>query len=135
MCPNVDPARLGEYASLDVLDMSVMEQLLSLDDGAFGLLEEMLALYDEDTPDRIVAMEATLASGDMADMADVAHAIKGAASTMGAPRVRAIAATMEGAGRSGKWDGDPHMLMGLLKETFTESSEAIVDFIAKNKIA
>lgn len=134
MSQNVDPARLGEYASLDVLDMSVMEQLLSLDDGAFGLLEEMLALYNEDTPDRIQAMEATLLSGDMADMADVAHAIKGAASTMGAPRVRAIAATMEGAGRSGKWDGDPQTLMALLKETFTESSEAIVDYIAKNKI-
>jgi len=133
MARHVDPSRLGVYASLEVLDMGIMDQLLNLDDGAFGLLEEMLALYKEDTPDRIKAMVATLAANDMADLADVAHAIKGAASTMGAPRVRGIAATMEGAGRSGKWDEDPQMLMALLQETFEESFGAIEDFIAANK--
>jgi HPt (histidine-containing phosphotransfer) domain-containing protein len=133
MAQNVDPSRLGEFAQYDVQDMGVVEQLLSLDDGAFGLLEEMLALYKEDTPDRIKALEATLASNDLNDMADVAHAIKGAASTMGASRVRAIAAALEGAGRQGKWEHEPQTLLSLLKETFVESTVALDSYIAENK--
>ena len=132
MSPDVDPSRSVDTASLAVLDLDVMEQLLSLDDGAFGLLEEMLGLYKEDTPDRLHAMEATLASGDMADMADVAHAIKGAASTMGAPRVRAIAAVMEGAGRLGKWEAEPQAVLTQLKAAFTDSVAAIETFIVEN---
>jgi len=133
MAHNVDPSRLGAYASLESLDLAIMEQLLSLDDGEYGLLEEMLSLYKEDTPDRIKALEASLVGSDPSDLADVAHAIKGAASTMGAPRVRGIAATMEGSGRAGKWEEDPHLLLALLKETFDESVAAIEAFIATNK--
>jgi hypothetical protein len=40
---------------------------------------------------------------------------------------------MEGAGRAGKWDEDPHLLLALLKDTFEESCAAIEAFIAANK--
>lgn len=116
-----------------VLDLGIMDQLLGLDDGELGLLEEMLALYQEDTPDRIVALAATLSSGEMSDMADVAHAIKGAASTMGAPKVRAIAAEMEAAGRLGKFEADPVQVLEQLKAAYAQSVVALEGFIAKRK--
>jgi HPt (histidine-containing phosphotransfer) domain-containing protein len=123
----------GSDASGEIIDLSVMDQLLSLDDGELGLLEEMLSLYKEDTPGRIVAIEHTLNSGDMTDMADVAHAIKGAASTMGAPKVRGIAAELEGAGRSGKHLTDPQILLAALKEAYQESIDAMDAFVAGRK--
>ena len=126
MDPNPDPQEpFGEN-----LDLSVMEQLLNLDDGALGLLKEMLGLFKTDTPDRIRAIEATLASGDLADMADVAHAIKGAAGTMGAPRLRAIAAELEGAGRKGSFGIDSALLLEQLKETYADAVAALEGFIA-----
>lgn len=118
----------GAYT--DILDLEVMEQLLSLDDGELGLLEEMLILYQEDTPDRLVALEHTLVCKDMSDMADVAHAIKGAASTMGAPKVRGFAAELESAGRLDKVDVDLGLLLEQLKEAYQESVVALEGFVA-----
>jgi len=129
MDPNPDPQEpFGEN-----LDLSVMDQLLNLDDGALGLLKEMLGLFKTDTPDRIRAIEATLASGDLADMADVAHAIKGAAGTMGAPRLRAIAAELEGAGRKGAFGIDSALLLEQLKETYADAVAALEGFIARRE--
>ena len=115
------------------LDLAIMDQLLNLDDGELGLLEEMLILYREDTPDRIVAIEHTLRAGDMTDMADVAHAIKGAASTMGAPKVRAVAAELEATGRLGKITTDPALLLEQLKEAYQQSVTAMDAFVAARK--
>ena len=100
------------------LDLSVMDQLLNLDDGELGLLKEMLGLFKTDTPDRIRAIEATLASEELDDAADVAHAIKGAAGTMGAPRLRAIA---------------PGLLLEQLKETYADAVLALETFIAERE--
>ena len=115
------------------LDLSVMDQLLSLDDGELGLLKEMLDLFKADTPDRIRAIEATLASSELVDMADVAHSIKGAAGTMGAPRLRAIATELEGAGRKGSFEVDPGLLLEQLKETYADAVLALEAFIAERE--
>ena len=115
------------------LDLSVMDQLLSLDDGELGLLKEMLDLFKADTPDRIRAIEATLASSELVDMADVAHSIKGAAGTMGAPRLRAIAAELEAAGRKGSFSVDPGLLLEQLKETYGDALVALEAFIAERE--
>jgi HPt (histidine-containing phosphotransfer) domain-containing protein len=115
------------------LDLSVMDQLLDLDDGELGLLKEMLDLFKTDTPDRIRAIEATLASGDLADMADVAHSIKGAAGTMGAPRLRGISAELEGAGRKGSFSVDSSLLLEQLKETYADAVVALEAFIAQRE--
>ena len=115
------------------LDLSVMDQLLSLDDGELGLLKEMLDLFKADTPDRIRAIEATLATSELVDMADVAHSIKGAAGTMGAPRLRAIAAELEGAGRKGSFAVDPGLLLEQLKETYADAVLALEAFIAERE--
>jgi HPt (histidine-containing phosphotransfer) domain-containing protein len=128
-----DPSHSGDDAFAGVLDMAIMDQLLSLDDGELGLLEEMLVLYKEDTPDRIKAIEVTLAAGEMTDMADVAHAIKGASSTMGAPKVRSLAAELEAEGRLGKGTTNPNLVLEQLKEAYQESIAAMDAFVASRK--
>jgi HPt (histidine-containing phosphotransfer) domain-containing protein len=134
MAPNPDPsAGLPAGPPNEQLDLAVMEQLLNLDDGELGLLKEMLGLFKEDTPGRIHAIEVTLASGDLVDMADVAHSIKGAAGTMGVPRLRAIAAELEAAGRKGGLPLDPSLLVEQLKETYADALAALEGFIAKRE--
>ena len=133
MVPETDPAAHAGDPLLAHLDMDVMDQLLSLDDGELGLLEEMLGLYTEDTPGRLEAIGAALAEGQMTDMADVAHAVKGSAGTMGAPKVRAVAALLEGAGRTGKTETPLPELLAQLKVAYAESVKALESFVASRK--
>jgi HPt (histidine-containing phosphotransfer) domain-containing protein len=133
MAPDHDPASAAGEAYLEHLDLDTMDQLLGLDDGELGLLEEMLGLFKEDTPDRIVAIEHTIQTGEMAEMADVAHAVKGSAGTMGVPKVRAVAAQLEAAGRLGKSDVPPAELLEQLKASFADAVAALDTFVARKK--
>ena len=63
-----------------------------------------------------------VANGDIAELADVAHAIKERRSTMGAMRLRVAAAAVEAAGRKGESNTD---FQGMLKRIHTEYAEAI----------
>jgi HPt (histidine-containing phosphotransfer) domain-containing protein len=110
-----------------------MDQLLNLDDGAVGLLKEMYGLFREDTPDRIKAIEMLLGSGDPSDLGDLAHAIKGAAGTMGAVRLRAVAAELEGGARKADFPVAPVLLLEQLKEAYAESLKALDAFIAERE--
>jgi HPt (histidine-containing phosphotransfer) domain-containing protein len=112
------------------LDPAVMEQLLNLDDGALGLVKEMLGLFREDIPGRFKAMEAVMAPGEWTEVADLAHAIKGAAGTMGTLRLRAVAAELEGGARQGAFSTDPALLFAQMKEAYTEALEALGQYIA-----
>ncbi|BDU74625.1 Hpt domain-containing protein [Mesoterricola silvestris] len=133
MATDPDSGLRGEDPADSRLDLDVMDQLLGLDDGEVGLLEEMLGLYKEDTPGRIEAIGVALAEGDMAEMADVAHAVKGSAGTMGAPKVRAVAALLEGGGRQGKWEAPAGELLERLKAAYGESVAALEAFVAARK--
>jgi len=134
MASNTDPSSAQPMDSADsILDLNVMDQLLGLDDGELGLLKEMVGLFVDDTPGRIHAIEATLASGDLSDLADVAHAIKGAAGTMGVPKLRAVAAELEAGGRKGQFGTDPGLLIEHLKETYTDGLAALNAFIAQRE--
>lgn len=112
-----------------ILDPGTLKQLLDLDDGALGLLTEMCQLFVEDMPPRMTAMEAALQAGNLGEMGDVAHAVKGAASTMGAPRVRALALALETLGRTGKGDEKPEVLLEKLRIEYAQAEAALKAFI------
>lgn len=112
-----------------ILDPGTMRQLLDLDDGALGLLEEMYQLFVEDMPPRIEAMEAAHQAGNPVEMGDVAHAVKGAASTMGALRVRNVALALETLGRAGKGSESADVLLPRLRVEYDSAKAALKDFI------
>jgi len=117
-----------------VLDASTIQQLLDLDDGALGLLEEMVDIYRTDMPDRFRALEATLDGDSLSEVAEVAHALKGAAGTMGAPRARAVAAVMEGGSRKGELTFE-HLreLAAELRASYDESLAALEAYLAERR--
>lgn len=119
--------------SHEVLDPDVMQQLLDLDDGGLGLLSEMYELFRDDTPPRIALLEAAIHKGDREQMGDTAHAVKGAASTMGAPKVRAFAQVLEACGRTGQCNEDLNGTLINLKAAFAEALAGLEAFIAERK--
>jgi HPt (histidine-containing phosphotransfer) domain-containing protein len=134
MAANLDPT--GSAAPEPFggnLDLKVMDQLLDLDDGAVGLLKEMFGLFQQDTPERMQGIEALLPSGDGSAMADLAHAIKGAAGTMGVHRLRTLAAEFEGSARKNAFTTPPESLVAQMKVAYADALVALEAFIASKE--
>ena len=119
--------------SSEVLDPGTMQQLLDLDDGGLGLLREMCELFRDDTPPRIALLEDAILRDDREQMGDTAHAVKGAASTMGAPKVRGFAQALEAGSRSGNFTEAPAELLAKLQTAFAEALAALEAFIASRE--
>src|SRR5690349_1258964 len=84
----------------DILDPDVLQTLLNLDDGGYGLAREMTGLFREDIGSRLEVMEEAWAKDDAKTVAETAHAIKGAAGAVGARRLQKLSGEVEKAGRS-----------------------------------
>ena len=93
----------------------------------------MYELFRDDTPPRIALLEAAIHKGDREQMGDTAHAVKGAASTMGAPKVRAFAQVLEACGRTGQCNEDLNGTLINLKAAFAEALAGLEAFIAQRK--
>ena len=65
------------------------------------LLAEIFAVFASEAPGRRRGMEAALASGDLANLAGMAHSLKGVAATMFAEPLRQAAYALELAARAG----------------------------------
>ena len=101
--PSAVPACLrGETAAtqgnLPVWDRATMLERLMGDE---SLAQTILQGFVVDLPQRLQALREVLASGQVEDATRHAHTIKGAAATVGGEAVRAMAAAIEAAGRSG----------------------------------
>ncbi len=108
-----DAAKAG-HDCRPVLDLTQVRDRLMNDD---DLLVQIIDTFMSDTPQRLAALKESLESGDISNATLQSHSIKGAASAIGAERVREIALEMEKACRSGE-DRDKvlSMLPGLERE-------------------
>lgn len=69
----------------DVLDMAVVDELLSLsDDGDPELLLDLIRLFLADGPEKVASLEAGLAARDFDQMERAAHSLKGSSGNLGA---------------------------------------------------
>ena len=66
---------------------------------------QSLGLLVEDMGERLAALSKAAGERDGAELARVAHAMKGAAANAAAEGVRRVAAAMEERGRAAEWDG------------------------------
>jgi HPt (histidine-containing phosphotransfer) domain-containing protein len=68
-----------------VLDMSVVEELLSFsDDGDPELLLDLITMFLDDGPAKVAAVTAGLAAGDCEMAERAAHSLKGSSGNLGA---------------------------------------------------
>jgi HPt (histidine-containing phosphotransfer) domain-containing protein len=79
-----------------VIDSESIENLRSLNPGdGDEFLREIVAIYLEDTPQRIAELEESLASGDTNRFTRAAHSVKGSSANLGAMAVRHAAELLE----------------------------------------
>lgn len=119
-------------ASSDLLDLTTLRNLVELDDGGYGLVLEMIAIFREDTPRRIQDILAAAALGDAEELSRAGHALKGGAGALGAEAVRNIAAELEALGRGGDSDAGPD-LARRLEATFRDSLTALEAFVREGE--
>ncbi|MBL9080080.1 MAG: Hpt domain-containing protein [Planctomycetes bacterium] len=68
-----------------VLDMSVVEELLSFsDDGDPELLLDLIQMFLEDGPEKVRSVHEGLQAGDFEKMERAAHSLKGSSGNLGA---------------------------------------------------
>ncbi len=89
----------------DVLDMSIVEELLSFaDDGDPELLVDLIQMFLEDGPAKVKAVTDGLDEGDLDKVERAAHSLKGTSGNLGATHLQHSCEAMQLASRSGEID-------------------------------
>ncbi|MCA8974463.1 MAG: Hpt domain-containing protein [Planctomycetes bacterium] len=84
----------------NVLDMSVVEELLSFaDDGDPELLVDLIQMFLEDGPSKVKAITEGLEEGDMEKVERAAHSLKGSSGNLGARHLQDSCEKMQIASR------------------------------------
>jgi len=104
----------GEAAlsELPVLDPKLLQDLLNLGAPA-GLVQELIALFQEDVPARIAALHMALGSLDARQTLQEAHQLKGSLASMGLVRFAALASRIEVLAREGHLEQAPPLAEAL----------------------
>lgn len=110
------------------LETTALQQIVELGDGDLSLLHEMIGIFREDTPPRLEALRLALDAGRAEDLSAEAHALKGAAGTMGAQRMRVLAFALEQAGRVGMAGSDERVIFEQLMAAYPEALDALEDY-------
>jgi HPt (histidine-containing phosphotransfer) domain-containing protein len=93
-------------------------------EGDVNLLEEILQIFLDQTPGQIAGMQQALAAGDASRLQGQAHCLKGAAASISANPLQAVAWQVEMAGRSGNLHRAGRLL-GVVVQEFDRLKEAL----------
>jgi|GEM_PF-775649 len=78
-----------------LMDLGRLEEFLEFDDRAQTMTREIVGLFVADAPRRISAIQAAIAANDAGAVLIEAHALKGAASNIGATALQAVCDRLE----------------------------------------
>jgi HPt (histidine-containing phosphotransfer) domain-containing protein len=106
-----------------MLDPKALTEILALEQpGEPSFLARMIEAFRESAPVYVARMKAASEVGDHETIVGVAHALKGAAATLGAEHVRAIALDLELRGR--------HMSVAGAQEQLAALADALEQALA-----
>ena len=108
-----------------VLDMSVVEELLSFsDDGDPELLLDLIQMFLDDGPSKVNAVTEGLAAGDFEKMERAAHSLKGSSGNLGARLLQDTCEQMLFATRHQKLE-ESRQLTAKLADRYAEAEVAL----------
>jgi HPt (histidine-containing phosphotransfer) domain-containing protein len=84
---------MPDLPPIDPEAIAGLRELNAGDGGEF--LREIVGIYVEDTPKRILEMRTSLAAGDLPTFTRAAHTVKGSSANLGAQGVRGVAERLE----------------------------------------
>jgi HPt (histidine-containing phosphotransfer) domain-containing protein len=112
-------------SDLPVLDPKLLQDLLDL--GApQGLVQELIALFQEDVPERIAALRMALGSLDAGQTLQEAHQLKGALGNMGLVRFADMASRIEIHAREGHLEQAP-VVADALSAAYDQALLALIE--------
>lgn len=113
-----------------VLDMSVVEELLSFsDDGDPELVVDLIQMFLEDGPSKVAAVTEGLAAGDFDKAERAAHSLKGSSGNLGARLLQNACEEMQLATRYHKLE-ESRRLSPMLSQRFVEAEAALRKLLA-----
>lgn len=116
-----------------VLDMSVVEELLSFsDDGDPELLLDLIQMFLDDGPSKVAAVTEGVATGDFDKAERAAHSLKGSSGNLGARLLQNACEEMQNATRHHKLD-DSRRLAPELSQRFAEAEVALRKLLVSYK--
>ena len=89
-----------------LIDWSRLEQFREFDDDELSMTREVVLLFITEMPQRIDDIRAALSACDSAALSRAAHALKGAASNVGAQALSGACAALEQSCLQGQWPAD-----------------------------
>ena len=116
-----DEVGKASAAGEPLLDMSRLEALGGIGDGASPLVERIIASFVVGAQDTLTAIRRAIETTDPTELARLAHRLGGSAANLGAARVSGICRELEQNGRSGDIRAAERLVPSLaseLDETF-----------------
>ena len=107
------------------VDPAALEKLRAMRQGDSDLVLEVIALFLQETPDRLVSLRDGLARGDLPLIARIAHTIRGSAGHLGAKGLVALCARVEDKARQGVPFNNAFALSSI-EEEIGRVSEALI---------
>jgi HPt (histidine-containing phosphotransfer) domain-containing protein len=89
-----------------LIDWSRLDQFKEFDDEELSMTREVVMLFATEMPQRIDDIRAALSACDSAALSRTAHALKGAASNVGAQALSDACSTLEHSCLQGQWPED-----------------------------
>ena len=115
----------------DVLDQSVLEELLSFsDDGDPELLLDLIQMFLDDGPSKVQAVQEGLAVGDFDKAERAAHSLKGSSGNLGARYLQDVCEQLQLSTRNHKLDESQGLEPKLVK-TYAAAEAALKRVLAE----
>lgn len=115
--------------SVPPLDPNAIETLRALNPGDDSFFRDLVQIYLDDSPKRILEIERSLAQGDARRLTLAAHSLKGSSANFGADQLRALSERLEELGRQGSLSDVPAHLPAL-KDEFARVKAALEALVA-----
>jgi signal transduction histidine kinase/DNA-binding response OmpR family regulator len=113
-----------------LMDWSRLEQFKEFDDDERTMTREVIALFTSDAPNRIDSIREALEASDSAELSRAAHALKGAASNVGAEALSDACFVLEQSCLQGQWPADAAQQVARVCELADRTRQALNDWMA-----
>lgn len=113
------------------MDWSRLEQFREFDDDERSMMREVVALFFGEMVKHHDGIRSALSASDSAALSRAAHALKGAASNVGAQALSDACATLEQSIRHGRWPADVAAQVASITAFADKTSQALEDWAAQ----
>jgi HPt (histidine-containing phosphotransfer) domain-containing protein len=118
-----------------LMDWRRLAQFREFDDKNLTMTQEVVALFIREMPRRMSDISLALTAGDSGVLSRAAHALKGAASNMGAQALGNACATLEQSSRSGEWPADAAAQVARIGALTEQTHQVLSDWQAERVAA